>query len=206
MIWAALRLYQATARDAYLNTARQWTSVLDRHYWAADAGGYATTADDTQDVIVRLRTASDDATPNANAIMVSNLAALSVLPGDTAYADRAEATLRSFSGELAQNLIGHAGLLAGAMDLIAPQIVVLFNVPSQGTNELAAALKHHSLPGALEFSLEGASIGLQVPALAGKSAIDGKSTGYLCIGPQCSAPVCDAVALEAALKRLRIGL
>jgi uncharacterized protein YyaL (SSP411 family) len=138
--------------------------------------------------------------------MASNLAALSLLDGDTAYADRAEAILRSFSGELAQNLIGHAGLLAGAMDLIAPQIVVLVSASSQGTNDLAAALKRHSLPGALEFSLEGASIGLQAPALAGKSSMDGKSTGYLCIGPQCSAPVCDAVALEAALKRLRIGL
>ncbi len=194
------------ARDTYLAAARAWTDVLDRHYWIADPGGYATTADDTADVIVRLHSSTDDATPNANAIMVSNLAALSVLTGDAAYADRAGAILRGFSGDLAQNLIAHAGLLAGAMDFIAPQLVVLVNAASNGTDDLAAVLERHSLPGALEFRLEGASIGLQAPALAGKSAIDGKSTGYLCIGPQCSPPVCDAVALQAALKRQRIGL
>jgi len=206
MIWAALRLYQATARESYLATARRWTETLDRHYWIADRGGYATTADDTEDVIVRLRAGSDDATPNANAIMVSNLAALSQLTGVTSYADRAAAILRAFSGELAKNLVNHAGLLAAAIDIIAPQIVVIVSSSGDGTNELGSVLERHSMPGALEFSLSGASIGLQAPALAGKSTIDGKSTAYLCIGPQCSPPLCDPVALAAALKRGRIGL
>jgi uncharacterized protein YyaL (SSP411 family) len=206
MIWAALRLYQATARDTYLAAARRWTDVLDRHYWMADPGGYAMSADDTADVIVRLRSAADDATPNANAVMVSNLAALAVLTGETAFADRADATLRSFSGEIAQSLVGHTGLLAGAMDLIAPQIVILVNAGNGAADELSAVLRRHSLPGALEFTLGGATIQLQAPALAGKSAIGDKTTAYLCTGPQCSAPVCDVVALEAALKRHQIGI
>ena len=39
MIWAALRLYQATNDPAYLAAAERWCATLDRHFWVADAGG-----------------------------------------------------------------------------------------------------------------------------------------------------------------------
>ena len=58
-----------------LNRARAWTQVLDHHYWAEDIGGYFLAADDTGDLIVRTINALDDATPNANGTMVSNLMA-----------------------------------------------------------------------------------------------------------------------------------
>ena len=73
MTWAALRLFAATGSDAYLDQAVRWTEVLDRHYWDDTSGGYFTAADDTGDVVVRLKSAADDAVPNANAIQLSNL-------------------------------------------------------------------------------------------------------------------------------------
>ena len=63
----------------------------------AGAGGYALTADDTPDVIVSLRGAHDDATPNANAMMVSNLVALFLLTGKETLLARAHAIPRAFS-------------------------------------------------------------------------------------------------------------
>jgi uncharacterized protein YyaL (SSP411 family) len=208
MIWAALRLYQATTTTTttYLDAARRWTAVLDRHYWIAEPAGYATTADDTADVIVRLRTGADDATPNANAIMLSNLPGLSMLTGESSYADRAAALLRAFSGDLTQNLISHAGLLAAAMDLFAPQLVVIVNDGKERGADLSGVLRRHSLPGALEFVLTCEAIQPDNAALVGKSAIEGKTTGYLCIGSQCSAPLCDVVSMQATLKRQRIGV
>ena len=95
MIWAALRLYQATNDPAYLAAAERWCATLDKHFWVADAGGYAFTADDTSDVIVRMRGAHDDATPNANAVMISNLAALHLLTGKPEYLERAQRHPRS---------------------------------------------------------------------------------------------------------------
>ncbi|MEI9898819.1 MAG: hypothetical protein WDN31_00355 [Hyphomicrobium sp.] len=74
MIWGALRLHEATAEQRYFDQAVAWVEILDRHYWVEGEGGYATSADDTRDVIVRLRPGTDDATPNANAIMLANLA------------------------------------------------------------------------------------------------------------------------------------
>ena len=67
MIWAALRLHEATNDQRYFEQALAWVDVLDKHYWIDGKGGYATSADDTRDVIVRLRPGTDDAAPNPTA-------------------------------------------------------------------------------------------------------------------------------------------
>ena len=76
MIGAALALAKVTGKRSYVERAREWVDVLDRHYWAQDLGGYYFAADDTADLIVRPFSGQDDATPNANGVMVSNLMAL----------------------------------------------------------------------------------------------------------------------------------
>ena len=117
----------------------------------ADGGGYAFTADDTPDVIVRMRGAHDDATPNANAIMISNLVALGLLTGKPAYLERAEAIPQAFAADLGKNTLGHCGLLAGFFDLIAPQqVVVIETADADASAKLARAMFKLSLPGAVQ--------------------------------------------------------
>ena len=38
MIWAALRLHEATGEQRYFEQARAWTEMLDRHYWVDGRG------------------------------------------------------------------------------------------------------------------------------------------------------------------------
>jgi len=203
MIWGALRLFQATNEAKYLAAAERWTAMLDARYWLVDAGGYAFTADDTPDVIVRIRGAHDDATPNANAAMISNLAALHLLTGKRPYLDRAHAIPKAFAHDLGRNALGHCGVLAGFFDLIAPQHVVVIGTGLEdAAAPLVRAMFDLSLPGAVQQLVD---IGrpLASPALLGKTAIEGKPTAYACIGPQCSLPVIDAEALLALLGEQR---
>ena len=204
MIWGALRLLEATNEPAFLTAAERWCNVLDRHYWVADGGGYAFTADDTPDVIVRMNAAHDDATPNANAVMISNLVALHLLTGKQAYLERANAIPQAFAADLAKNALGHCGLLAGCFDLIAPQhVVVIKTADEKGSARLGRALLRLSLPGAVQ-QVVGDDRLLANPALASKSVVDGKPTAYACIGPQCSLPVTEPDALIELLKRQRM--
>jgi uncharacterized protein YyaL (SSP411 family) len=196
MIWAALRLYQATGEPEDLAQSLRWVEILDAHYWAEGAGGYFTAADDTKDVIVRLKSATDDATPSANAVMVANLAALGTLTGDQRFVERADAILRAFSMDVAQNLSGHTGLLAAAMDLLAPQLIVLVEGNSRSSESLDAALAEVSVPGAVEIRAKGTVGEDGPPAVRGKSADGGRSTAYVCTGPQCSLPVTTASDLR----------
>jgi uncharacterized protein YyaL (SSP411 family) len=203
MIRCALALATVTGKPKYVEQARAWTGVLDRHYWAEGDGGYFLAADDTDDLIVRPINALDDATPNANGTMVSNLMALYLWTGDERYRDRAEGLVRAFAGAVSRNVFSHTGLLTGAIDLNAPAHIVIVVPEGGNAKELRRALSDVSLPGAVAQEIrEGESLSATSPA-HGKTAIDGKPTAYVCIGPQCSAPVTDPAALVEAVREAR---
>ncbi len=206
MIAAALALANVTGKRRHIEQAREWAEVLDRHYWAADLGGYYFAADDTSDLIVRPFSGQDDATPNANAVMVSNLVALSLWTGDERYRERAEAILRGFAGAMNENLLAHAGLLAATLDIYAPALVVLMVPKGDDTKALRRALADVSLPTAVVQEVREGEGGLVLPPSSpayGKTAIDGKPTAYVCIGPQCSLPLTEPAALVENIKAAR---
>ena len=203
MIRAALALANVTGKRSYIERAREWADILDKHYWADDIGGYYFVADDTSDLIVRPMSGQDEATPNANGTMVSNLTALSLWTGDERYRERADAVLKAFAGAMRQNVLAHAGLFAAALDVLAPSLIVLI-VPEGGdARALRRALNDVSLPGAVVQEVRaGEALPSSSPA-HGKAAIDGKPTAYVCIGPQCSLPVTEPEKLIETIKGAR---
>ena len=203
MIGAALALHETTGEAAYLKHARAWTEILNKHYWSDQPGGYYFSADDTQDVLVRTRALHDDATPNPNGTMISNLVRLWLLTGEDAYRARAEAALAAFAGALWQNPIAHAGLIIGALDLLVPQHVVLMAETKAGVQKFSATLNGLSLPGAVIQSVRGEKdIAASSPAF-GMKAKSGTPTAYVCIGLQCSAPITEADTLGERVRELR---
>ena len=124
--------------------------------------------------------------------------ALNLLTGKQAYLDRAHAIPKAFAADLGRNSLGHCGLLAGFFDLLAPQHVVVIVAGRRRYNlALPRAMFRLSLPGAVQQVIASGQP-LASPALAGKTAIDGKPTAYACIGPQCSLPVTAPEALAGA--------
>jgi uncharacterized protein YyaL (SSP411 family) len=205
MIKAALALANVTGKQSYVERAREWVDVLDRHYWASDLGGYYYVADDTGDLIVRPFSGQDEATPNANGTMVSNLVALYLWTGEERTLERAEAILSGFAGAMTENVLAHAGLLGAELDLLAPAHIVLIAPEGGDVRPLSRALANVSLPGAVVQEVRaGEALPPSSPA-HGKTAIDGKPTAYVCIGPQCSLPVTDPAALVETVKAARPG-
>jgi uncharacterized protein YyaL (SSP411 family) len=207
MIKAALALANVTGKPDYIERAKAWAEVLDTHYWSENLGGYYFTADDTSDLIVRPFSGQDEATPNANGTMVSNLVALYLWTGEEPYRERADAILRGFAGAMAANVLAHAGLLAASLDAMAPAHVVLIAPEGKSTRELRRALRDVSLPNAVVQEVRAGESGANaLPASSpahGKTALDGKPTAFVCIGPQCSLPVTDAAALVETVKAAR---
>jgi uncharacterized protein YyaL (SSP411 family) len=202
MTWAALRLFSATGAEPYLEHARQWARVLDKHYWDSKGGGYFTSADDTADVVVRLKSTGDDAVPSANAIQLSNLVALAALTGDAAEDTRARQIAKVFAPSISGNPIAHCGLLAAELDL--DRLVQVAVSVAKGP-ALRGELQQLSVPGALEFVTgTGVRVGPRSP-LAGKTAVNGKSTAYVCVGPVCSAPIHEPQSLNATLRQARMA-
>ena len=202
MIFAALRLYEATGRDTYLEQCKSWSGVLEAHYWDAASGGYFTSADDTSDVIVRLKSAHDDAVPSANAIGLSNLLALNALTGDGRFDQLAQQLVKAFDSQVVSAPIGHCGLLAALFDL---KDIVQVAVTVTTTDELRSILSSVSLPGAMQFILLADHVFGTGSPLSEKTAIGGKTTAYVCVGQVCSAPIFEPEALKELLQRTRIG-
>jgi len=135
--------------------------------------------------------------------MGSNLMALYLWTGEERDRERAEAILRGFGAAMSENVFAHAGLLMATLDSYVPALIVLIVPEGADARALRRALAGVSLPGAV---VQEVRAGEPLPASSpahGKTAIEGKPTAYVCIGPQCSLPVTDPAALVATVKRAR---
>jgi uncharacterized protein YyaL (SSP411 family) len=202
MIGAALALHQATGKAERLEEALIWADAMDQRYWSKDLGGYCLNADDSPDVIVRMISAQDDATPNANATMLSNLIALHVITGADRHRERAEALYEGQIPVALETPVVHAGFLGAVMDMMEP-IQIVGVGQGDDMDALRRAVSGASLPGAIaQWLHEGVEARPGSPA-HGKGALDGKPTVYVCLGPQCLAPVADAGRLTEVLRQAR---
>ena len=196
---AALALHEATGAPEPLAQARAWIVVLDRHYWDEESGGYFFTADDTEQLLVRTKTAFDNATPAGNSVIAGVLARLYYLTGEVVYRERAEAVIQAFAGEVERNLFPLSTLFNSA-ELLQRALQVVILTPGERAQAagLLDALHRRSRPD-LVLQVIGPEDSLPEghPA-AGKSASDGKATAYVCRGMTCSLPITEPDELDTA--------
>jgi uncharacterized protein len=197
---AALLLHEATGEARYLDAAADFVGLLDTHFWDATGGGYFMTADDTRDMVIRPKSASDNAVPNGNGVMVEVLARLYHLTGDPRFEDRARALVAAFAGEVERNFFPLATYLnANAFLANVTEIVIVGRRDTADTKAMIAAALENSLPDRL---LQVVAPGALLPALhpaSGKTQANGKATAYICRHNTCGMPITDPDALSAAL-------
>ncbi|MGE5268033.1 MAG: thioredoxin domain-containing protein [Thiohalocapsa sp.] len=201
---AALALFDATAEPAHLQAARDWVKILDRHYWDNDGGGYFFAADDTGDLITRVKTAADAAVPSGNGTLVGVLTRLDLLTGDDGYRRRAEAIVGAFSGELGRNFFPLATLINNAELTMKPLQIVLIGRPEDAAlAALRQAVHAVSLPNrVVQVVSPEAALHPNHPA-HGKGLVGGRAAAYVCEGPVCSLPLTEPQALIDNLAELR---
>ncbi len=201
---AALALHETTGDDRLLAQARDWIATLDRHYWDQAGGGYFFSADDTEALIARAKTAADSAVPAGNGTLVGVLTRLAILTGEDAYRRRAEALVEAFSGELARNFFPLATLLNNAEMLAEPVQVVIVGAPGDPAfDALRRAAYSVSLPNRVVSALPpGRELPSDHPAY-GKGLEGGRAAAYVCVGPVCSLPLTDPEKLLARLSEQR---
>jgi len=199
---AALALHQATGRADYVAQAKSWLEIVEAHYGDPDGGGYFLTADDTKQLIVRTKTAHDNATPAGNGILAGVFARLYYLTGEDDYRERAEGVISAFSGDLNRYFSSFASLI-NASELLqsAVQLVVIGAEDDPATRALTRAAYDLSLPMLVLQRLDPDGALPEPHPAAGKGAKDGRPTAYVCRGPTCSLPITTAEELTQALSR-----
>jgi uncharacterized protein YyaL (SSP411 family) len=197
MIRAALALHRATGERAYLDRAVAWEKLVERHHANPETGGYFLTADDGGELILRPNSTRDDAIPNPHTWMAQNLIRLSALTGQYSYREKAD---RLFEGVLplaANNLFGHAALLA-ALDsrLRLAEIVV---TGSRAQEFADAALAQSFLASTLLRAQDRSSLPGNHPAREKVAASKGEGAAFVCRGEVCSLPITDPAKLAEAI-------
>jgi len=201
LIAAAIALYEATANGARLAQAEQLLRALDRDHWDDAESGYFMSSAKARHLIVRPKFAHDDATPNANAVMISNLAKLHVLTGKRTYLDRAAAIQHAFSATVQRNPLAHATFLTAVQDLNDLVQIVIATAPG-GEGDAAAlqkAILAQPLPNRLLATITEPDALPHGHPIHGKSAPLQSANLYLCRGNTCSLPVTRPAELPAAL-------
>ena len=204
MCRAGFALFEATGKARYVDWAVAWINVLDEHYWDAVNGAYFFTADDTEALITRTKTAQDNPNPSGNGVMVGVLARFFHLTGDARYRERAERIVAAFAGDVQRQVMGFAALI-NANELLqrAVQIVIRGRRGEMETDAMIRAVMGTGLPNRiLHVVPPDTELDPRHPA-AGKAQVDGRATAYVCEGPVCSLPLTDPAALEADLSTRR---
>jgi uncharacterized protein YyaL (SSP411 family) len=188
MITAAVSLYQATADTSHIETAEQLTNSLIKNHWDMDAGGFFFSSELADNLIVRSRYAHDDATPNANGVMLGTLTDLHLITGNKEYLEYAKKLHDAFAANVQRVVVAHTSFLA-SFDQHANPVQAVFIGKSDEVHELRkAVVKNHP---ALLIYAEDATLLPADHVAHGKQMIDGKPTLYLCTGQTCSLPITD---------------
>jgi uncharacterized protein YyaL (SSP411 family) len=197
---AALALHEATGSPGYLAQAETWVGLVRRHYADAENGGFFLTADDTKQLIVRTKTAYDNAVPAGNGTLAGVFARLYYLTGDDAYRRDAEPLVSAFSGELSRNFFPLATLINGNEVLLrAVQVVIIGERAEPAAAALVAAAHRVCAPlRVLQVIAPGDSLPESHPA-HGKTQTGGLPTAYVCRGTTCSLPITEPGELSQAL-------
>jgi uncharacterized protein YyaL (SSP411 family) len=203
MARAALYLFESTGEDAYRDQAEAWVATADKHYWDTVAGGYFLSADDTDDVIARPKTAQDNAVPPGNGTMVEVLARLFHITGNRQYRDRADGLIAAVTDKDTRQSVHQQTLLNGFEILErAVQVVVVGDTSGgEGSAFRRAAIEVSPPTRILTFVDADTPLPEGHPAHA-KGMVGGKTTVYICVGATCGLPLTDATSVREELAAL----
>jgi uncharacterized protein YyaL (SSP411 family) len=200
---AALGLAAITPGGDHLARAVKLADTMIDKLWDDSKGAFAFATEEAR-LIIRNVQAHDDATPNANAVMIRNLATLHHLTGKAEYLAKANAIHRSFAAEAAGNPFGYATLLHN-FTVLADPVQIVMSGKSEGPfaderfRRLIAAVGSTAI---IQWIDDPARLPEDHPARQ-KSAGDA-SRAYICRGQVCAAPAETVAQIDEALKLLQL--
>ncbi len=205
MAYGLIELYEATFDERALAAAIDLASFLMAHFQDADQGGFFTTPDDGEQLLIRSKEIYDGAVPSANSVIFFILLRLFRLTGDAVYHATAAKFPAAFSRALRSTPSAHTFFLC-ALDYATgkpAEVVISGNLTRVDARDMIHVVATGFYPSVtLTFRKEGflpEKTPLPGLYLGSYTAISGRATAYVCTGSACSVPVTDPDALKKLL-------
>jgi uncharacterized protein YyaL (SSP411 family) len=198
---ALVTLYEATFEPNWLRAAIELADVMLKHFADPNGPGFFFTADDHEQLIARTKDMHDGSTPSGNAMAVTALLRLAALTGRRDLAEPAERALRGYRETMAEHPAASGQMLIALDFYLGPvqQIAVVGPDQNTQTDRAIAALHRAFRPTAViafHDPASGAPPAELAALFAGKDAVGGLVTVYVCENFACQAPLVGAEAVE----------
>jgi uncharacterized protein YyaL (SSP411 family) len=205
LLEATLDLHRALAAtegrhgDRFLDAAAALAEDIVARFYDASEGDLFLTADDGERLVHRPRAEPDGATPNAAGSAALGLLRAAALTGRSEWHDVATRVLRS-NAFLIERAPGAFPSLARAAALAERGLavaIVIGDAADPATQALARRARHLLAPedAVVVVAPDATPPAALDPAwLAGRTAVEGRATAYVCRGTTCSLPIVDADA------------
>jgi uncharacterized protein YyaL (SSP411 family) len=197
---ALVTLYEADFDVRWIEAALALLEVMLAEFWDTTEGGFFYTGQSHETLIARTKDPQDSSVPSGNAMAAMALLRLAKLTGRTDLQERAEATLRLYSGLLTTSPLA-AGQMLQALDYwLGPvrEFVVVGALDEEETRRVLRAIRSPFLPhkvvAAKAPGTDVARAEAVLPLLAGKEA-RGTVTTYICQEFACGEPLIGSAAL-----------
>ncbi|MDX1945498.1 MAG: thioredoxin domain-containing protein [Pirellulaceae bacterium] len=205
-------LYEATFDERWIEEATRLAEIMRARFEDQERGGFFFTADDHEQLIARNKDFHDASVPSGNGMAATALIRLGKLTGQTEYLESARRTLLAGLA-IMQRSPTAAGQLLIALDLWLGPVRELVLIGGADEAHNAAALqtiRQRYLPNVvLAYRPVGGSPKSEVqkskslaPLFAGRTAIEGQPTLYICQDFACQAPAVGLESIRAALDGL----
>ncbi|MRR16134.1 MAG: thioredoxin domain-containing protein [Deltaproteobacteria bacterium] len=197
MICALLELYEATFEMEYLFKALEFQSHLFAYFRDDWKGGYFLTASDAEALLTRPKELYDGAIPSGNSMAFMNTLRLSRMTGDAELDERAHEIYRAFRSPADAAPTNFTQFLCGLDFAIGPasEVIIAGDERSPDTQTMLRALRRSFVPNKIViFRPEGQTqpqIETIAPYVQAHTALDGRTTAYVCTNFACQAPTHD---------------
>ena len=131
-----LVLYAATGTRRWLDLATAIVDQMVARFWDPEVGGFYYSQEGGDDLIVRVKKATDSALPSANAVATRCLITLASHSGREDLRSKASQTLRAFGGVMARQPSAYTSMIGAAWDLLDPSQAHAHDTARQSRVEL----------------------------------------------------------------------
>ena len=197
-----IALYEVTFDSVWIERANQLADKIIDQFSEEEEGGFYMTGRSAEKLVVRLKSAADEAIPSANAVAALSLLRLGHLTGKQEYLKSGERTVRAFQQRMKKTPAAFSGLLSAADFMSEPPMEVVFSGPKEHLvfEDMNNVLSQDYRPNKVVlFSEDGKKTG-RLPLAEGKSVTDGEPAVYLCQKQTCHPPVKTGKALMNLLE------
>jgi len=198
-------VYEATFDRRWLDESRRLAEAALALFWDEEREAFFDTGTDHEALVVRPRNLFDNAVPSGASVAIDWLLRLAAHFGEEPYERQALRALRPMADLMARSASGFGRYLSALDFHFGPVAEIALCWPPGGDGSAAApmleAVFGRYLPNRVVAGAADGAPGIEgLPLLAGRRAVDGRPTAYLCRRYVCETPTTDPADLARRLE------